>query len=284
MSTLFRRPALRLLPRVTGTRRRRPTKVRRRQATSPPVSRASSTGRTVRFQDQANVGASDRGYESPARSHWRNNQFSPGDNSSSRPWADRRQPVQETARSQSPSSGWSLPQGGPRVSPPPSGGQWTPGQGGSRFRTPAPGNAGNWSPGWRSPSDDRRGKPPGQRRWSQDSTDQQPPVIVNAPPPRLRRCHVCGQLGCYTVFHGPDAVSPQVPPAARCFVWNQRGCYPFRHRPGDQPPAPSAPNRPASPATGPARNAANPKSNWQRGWNQGERAPPANVPPRPQLH
>ena len=56
-------------------------------------------------------------------------------------------------------------------------------------------------------------------------------------------CHVCGQLGCHTVFHGPAAVSPQAPPAARCFVCGQRGCYPFRHRPGDQPPVPSAPNR-----------------------------------------
>ena len=249
MSTLFRRPALRLLPRVTGTRRRRPTKVRRRQATSPPevppaVRRQLAVRfgfRTRRMSEQA-IGATSRlrGAIGAITSFRQVTTAVPG----------RGQIVVSPCR---------------------------------KPLAPSP-HRRDGRPGWRSPSDDRRGQPPGQRRWSQDSTDQQPPVIVNAPPPRRRRCHVCGQLGCYTVFHGPDAVSPQVPPAARCFVWNQRGCYPFRHRPGDQPPAPSAPNRPASPATGPARNAANPKSNWQRGWNQGERAPPANVPPRPQLH
>jgi len=67
MSTLFRRPALRLLPRVTGTRRRRPTKVRRRQATSPPevppaVRRQLAVRfgfRTRRMSEQA-IGATSR--------------------------------------------------------------------------------------------------------------------------------------------------------------------------------------------------------------------------------
>ena len=44
-------------------------------------SHASSTGRTVRFQGQADVGASDRDYESPAGSRWRNNQSPQGDRS-----------------------------------------------------------------------------------------------------------------------------------------------------------------------------------------------------------
>jgi len=93
-------------------------------------SRASSTGRTVRFQDQVDVRAGDRDYESPAGSRWRDNQAPQGDSSSSRPWADRRPPGQGTSRPQSPSSGWS------------------PGQGAHVFVPPAPGNAGNWSPGW----------------------------------------------------------------------------------------------------------------------------------------
>ena len=98
--------------------------------------------------------------------------------------------------------------------PPPSGGQWMSGQGGPRFRPPAQGNAGNWRPGWRSSSGDRGGPspakqqyPPGQR-WGHDSTDQQPPVTANTPPPRRRGCYVCGHPGCHSDFRGPGAVSP----------------------------------------------------------------------------
>jgi len=114
-------------------------------------SRASSTGRTVRFQNQADVGASDRGYESPAGSRWRNNQSPQGDRSGSWPWVDRRLPGQESPRFRPPSPGWSPRQGGPRDPSPQSGGQWMPGQGGPRSRPPAQGNAGNWRPAWRSP-------------------------------------------------------------------------------------------------------------------------------------
>jgi len=190
-------------------------------------------------------------------------------------------------RLQPPSSAWSQRQVGPRVPPPPSGGQWMPGQEGSRFRPPAQGNSGNWRPGWRLPSGDRGSQPPiqqqyppGQQRWNQGSTYQQPLATADTPPPR--GCHVCGQWGCHSDFHGPDAVSPQAPPATRCFVCSQRGCHSTRHMVGIQPPAPSVPNQSARPAQEPARNAANPQSNWQRGSNRGERAPPANVPLRPQ--
>ena len=47
-------------------------------------SRASSTGRTVRFQDEVDAGASNRGYESPARSRWQDNRSPPANNSGSR--------------------------------------------------------------------------------------------------------------------------------------------------------------------------------------------------------
>jgi len=252
-------------------------------------SRASSTGRTVRFQDQVDVGASNKDYGSSGRSRWQGNQSPQGNNNGSRPWMDRRPPAQGTPRPQPPSSGWSPRQVGPRVPPPPSGGQWMPGQGGPRSRPPAQGYAGDWRPGWRSPSADRGGQPsaqqqypPEQQRWSQGSTYQQPPATADMPLPRCRGCHVCGQLGCHSDFHRHNAVPPQAPPATRCFVCGQRGCHLTRHKAGIQPPAPNVPNQSARPAPGPAENAANPQSNWQRGWNQGERAPPANVPPRPQ--
>jgi len=106
-------------------------------------------------------------------------------------------------------------------------GPWMPGQGGPRSRPPAQGNADNWRPGWRSPPSDRGGQPPvqrqyppGQQRWNQGSTYQQPPATADMPLPR--GCHVCGHLGCHSVFHGPNAVSPQAP-AMDCFVCGQRG-------------------------------------------------------------
>jgi len=159
-----------------------------------------------------------------------------------------------------------------------------PGKRGPRSRPPAQGNAGNWRPSWRSPSGDRGGQspvheqyPPGQQRRNQGY--QQPPATADMPSPR--GCHVCGYLGCHSMFHGPNAVPPQAPPAMECFVCGQRGCRASRHAAGAQPPVPNVPNQSARPAPGPARNAANPQSNWQRGSNQGERAPPVNVPPRP---
>jgi len=63
-------------------------------------SRASSTGRTVRFWDQEDDGASNRGYESPVRSRWQSNQPPQGNNNDSRPWTDRRTAGQGNPRLQ----------------------------------------------------------------------------------------------------------------------------------------------------------------------------------------
>ena len=66
------------------------------------------------------------------------------------------------------------------------------------------------------------------------------------------------------------------------FVCGQRGCHSSHHEVNAQPPAPSAPSQPVRSVPAPAMGNANPQSNWQRGSSQGERAPPANVTPRPQ--
>jgi len=211
-------------------------------------SRASSTGRTVRFQDQADVGAGDRGYESPAGSCWRSNQSPQGDSSSSRPWADHRPPGQGTSRPQSPSSGWSPRQGGPRASSPQSG--WSPGQAGPRFRPPAQGNAGNWRPGWRSPCGDRGGQPPvqpqyppEQRRWSQGSTDQPPPAAAAVPPFRPG-CRTCGKQGCHSDSQAwmsrlrAAGLPHCVPWACRCVTQGPTGREMLRLRPTRMLPIP----------------------------------------------
>ena len=99
------------------------------------------------------------------------------------------------------------------------------------------------------------------------------PVVVDATSVVIR--------GATRIFMD-QVLSPQAPPAIGCFVCGQRGCHSSRHEAGIQPPAPSVPGQPMSPAQGSAMSAANPQSNWQRGSYQGERAPPANVPPRPQ--
>ena len=220
------------------------------------ASRSSSTGRTVRFQDQEDARPGNQAYGSSSRSRWQGIRPSRGHNDGSRLWSDRRQQGQATPRSQSPSgSGWMQRQGGPRFPPPHPGGSWTTGQGGPRFRPPASGNTGNWRPGWRSSSGDRSGQQPaqqqyssGQRRWSQGSANQQPPATVNTPPLRRRGCYVCGQPGCHSDFHGPGAVSLQAPPAMGCFVCGQRGCHSSRHEANVQPPALGAPSQPVSQA------------------------------------
>jgi len=100
-------------------------------------SRASSTGRTVRFQDQGSQSSqsSNQAYGSSSRTRWSGNQSPQGNSTSPRPWMDRRQQGQETPRSQPPSSGsgWTSRQGGPRFPPPQSESQWTSGQSGPRF-------------------------------------------------------------------------------------------------------------------------------------------------------
>ena len=101
--------------------------------------------------------------------------------------------------------------------------------GSPRFRPPTPGYTDNWRPGWRSSSGDRgeqppaqQQAPPGQRRWSQGSSDPLPSGTANTSPSRSRGCHVCGHPGCHSDFHREDAVSPQAPPATGCLVCGQR--------------------------------------------------------------
>ena len=253
------------------------------------VSHASSTGWTVRFQDQEDARSGNQAYGSSNRSRWQGSQPTQGNGNGPRPWSDRRQPGQVSPRPQLSGSDWIPRQGGPRFPPPQLGGSWTQGQGGPRLRPPAPGNTSNWRPGRRLSSGDRGGQQPiqqqyssGQRRWSQGSADQQPPAIVNTPPPRRRGCYVCGQPGCHSDFHGPGAVSPQALPVMGCFVCGQRGCHSSRHEANAKSLAPSAPSQSLNPAPTPAMGAASPQSNWQRGSRQGERAPPMSVPLRPQ--
>ena len=124
--------------------------------------------------------------------------------------------------------------------------------------------------------------PPGHRRWSRGSAEQQLPVTVNTPPPRRRGCYVYGHSGCYSDFHREDAVFPQAPPTLGCFVCGQRGCHSSRHEGIVGPPAPSAPSQPVSPAPGSATCTMNPPLNWQRGPQHGDRAPPFQTPFRPQ--
>jgi len=69
-------------------------------STGSSSSRASSTGRTVRFQDQVDIGESNQGYGSSGRSRWQGNQSPQGNKNGSRPWMDRRPPGQGTPRFQ----------------------------------------------------------------------------------------------------------------------------------------------------------------------------------------
>ena len=97
-------------------------------------SRASFSGRTVRFRDQTNRQQSNQGYSSSGRSRWQGNQSPQGGNNSPRSRYDQRQPGRGTTRSPPPSSrfGWSPRQSGPQPT-----GQWMPGQRGPRFRPKA---------------------------------------------------------------------------------------------------------------------------------------------------
>jgi len=169
-------------------------------------SRAPLTGRTVRFQDQVGGESSNHGYGSSGRSRRPGNQSPQGHR-----WIVVRQGKGPLATSPHRLDGYHVRV--VRVVHRQSGGPWMPGQGGPRSRLPAQGNAGNWRPGWPSPSGDRGGQSPvqqqyspGQRRWSQNAAYQQPPATADMPPPR--GCHVYGHLGCHTMFHGPNAVSP----------------------------------------------------------------------------
>jgi len=153
-------------------------------------SRASTPTRTVRFQDQAESGSAS------GRGRWQNNQSPQGNGNNQRPWAGQRPQGQRSPSPRPPSPS----QSGPRPALSLSERQWAAGQGAPRLRPPAPPNTGNWRPGWRSPTGDGDRPSPAQPQ--------------NAPPPRrwLQNfgCHVCGKFGCHSLFHEPDAVSPQM--------------------------------------------------------------------------
>ena len=104
------------------------------------ASRASSTGRTVRFQDQEDARSGSQTYGSSNRSRWQGSPPVQGNGNGPRPWSDRRQPGQASPWPQPSGSDWIPRQGGPRFPPPQPGGSWTQG----RLRPPAPGNTNDW--------------------------------------------------------------------------------------------------------------------------------------------
>ena len=230
-------------------------------------SRASTPTRTVRFQDQAESRSTgNQGYAASGRGRWQSNQPPSGNRDNQRPWVGPRSQGQRppSPRPSSPN------QGGPRPVPPRSERRWAAGRGAPPLRPPAPPNPGNWRPDWRSPTGGGNRLPPAQPQ--------------SAPAPRrwLRNngCYVCGQPGCHSDFHGPDAVSPQAPPGLQCFVCGRWGCHSSCHSIGVPPQVPSTQGQAPGPPQRTAPVAANQQSNWQRGSTQGERVPPA--PPRPQ--
>jgi len=64
------------------------------------ASRASSTGRTGRFQDQEDARSGNQAYGPSARSRWQGSQPAQGNGNGSRSWSDRCQPGQTSARPQ----------------------------------------------------------------------------------------------------------------------------------------------------------------------------------------
>jgi len=120
-------------------------------STGSSASRASSTGRTVRFQDQEDARSGNQAYGSSVRSRWQGSQPAQGNGNGSWPRSDRRQPGQAPPRPQPSGSNWIQRQGGPPFPPPQPGGSRTQGQGGPRLCPPAPGNTSNWRPGWTGP-------------------------------------------------------------------------------------------------------------------------------------
>ena len=94
----------------TASTRNRNKKAPPRKGSSAPSnssarsssSRASSTGRTARFQDQADTRSSNQGYGSSARSRWQGKQSPQGNTNGPLSWVNRRPPGQETPRFQPP--------------------------------------------------------------------------------------------------------------------------------------------------------------------------------------
>ena len=114
--------------------------------------------------------------------------------------------------------------------------------------------------------------PPGASDNAPRGQENRPPSQLSDQPPR-RGCIICGRAGCHSDFHrvGPDSVPP---PPGRCWVCGRIGCHSTNH------PRNPAPQRATSSGTqtapGPDR-----QSNWQRGSNQGDRAPQSYQATRP---
>ena len=161
-------------------------------ASSVGSSRVSSSGRTLRFEDQSSDPSNGRGYGSSDRGRWTNRQ------SGSQGNGDHHRPTGNNTRPQPPSSGnadSSFRRGGPRYPPLQSERQWRPGQGGLSYRPPPSGNYKEWRQEWRSSSRDRddgssrqQQPPQGERRWSFGSTSSQPPGFVDTPSYRSVKC------------------------------------------------------------------------------------------------
>jgi len=129
-------------------------------ASSVGSSRVSSSGRTVRFEDQSSDPSNGTGYGSSDRGRWTNRQSgSQGNGDRPRPTGNNSRPGgQGNTRPQPPSSGYadsSFRRRGPRYSPPQFERQWRPGQGGPSYRPPPSGNYRGWRQEWGSSSRDR---------------------------------------------------------------------------------------------------------------------------------
>ena len=277
--------ALQTPPTANSGGRDRKTSFRREspapsESSTGASSRASSVGRTVRFQEQESRQPPNQGYGVAGRSRWDGNR-SPRQNNGNgpRPWGDRQPPAQGSPRlppSVPTGSTWSPRQGGPRFQPPQPVNQWAPGNGGLRSRPPAPGSGNNWRPSGQPPY--QRQPPPVRQQWSPGSAEQQPSGVVNSPQYRSRGCHVCGWPGCHSDFHREGAVSPQAPPAASgCFVCGQRWCHSSRHEGYERPPTPQPP---VVPPPGSATVSAGPQSNFQRSPPRGAGTPRAVACPQ----
>lgn len=85
-------------------------------------------------------------------------------------------------------------------------------------------------------------------------------------------CYVCGQPGCHSRNHSNQR-GPYRSNMSACFVCGQLGCHSRNHSTSE--------NEITRNMASVTNNAAN-QTNWQRGSNQGDRAPPSTSPQRPQ--
>ena len=84
-------------------------------------------------------------------------------------------------------------------------------------------------------------------------------------------CFVCGKPGRHSRYHS-DRGGPSQQNMAACFVCGQLRCHSRNHS--------SVENTSFQNASRTTSEAAN-QTNWQRGSNQGDRAPPSTIPRRP---